>query len=89
MDLKRLEQITQKPPLYEKGNSEMWNDDHISKYLLETHLSQDSDLASRRKPAIEKTVGWIIERLGKENAKILDLGLRPGTILRDACRGRA
>ena len=78
MDLRRLEQITQKPPLYEKGNSEMWNDEHISKILLDTHLSQDSDLASRRKPAIEETVGWILDRLGKENAKILDLGCGPG-----------
>ena len=78
MDFKRFEQITQKPPLHEKGNHEMWNDEHISKILLETHLSQESDLASRRKPAIEKTVGWILDRLGKENAKILDLGCGPG-----------
>ncbi|WP_048152020.1 class I SAM-dependent methyltransferase [Methanolacinia paynteri] len=78
MNLKKIGQITQRPPLYEKGNCEMWNDEHISKILLETHLSQDSDLASRRKPAIEKTVGWIFDRLGKENAKILDLGCGPG-----------
>lgn len=78
MDLKKLEKLTKRPALYEKGNSEMWNDDHISKILLETHLSQDSDLASRRKPAIEKTVSWILERLGKENARILDLGCGPG-----------
>lgn len=78
MDFKLLEHLTGKPPLYEKGSHEMWNDEHISKILLETHLSQDSDLASRRRPAIAKTVGWILGQPGEENARILDLGCGPG-----------
>ncbi|MBP2133567.1 2-polyprenyl-3-methyl-5-hydroxy-6-metoxy-1,4-benzoquinol methylase [Methanomicrobium sp. W14] len=78
MNLKKLCEISEKPEIYEKGDAFMWDDEYISKKLLEIHLSQDTDLASRKKPAIEKTTGWILERLGKENADILDLGCGPG-----------
>ncbi|WFN33708.1 class I SAM-dependent methyltransferase [Methanogenium sp. S4BF] len=78
MNVENLRSITKRPILYEKGNAVMWDDEHISKFLLKTHLSQESDLASRKRPAITKTVSWILEQLGKENADILDLGCGPG-----------
>jgi 2-polyprenyl-3-methyl-5-hydroxy-6-metoxy-1,4-benzoquinol methylase len=78
MNLEKLRSLSEKPILYEKGTAVMWDDEHISTFLLETHLSQDSDLASRKMPAIKKTVDWILRESGKENAEILDLGCGPG-----------
>ena len=37
-----------KPKLYEKGDSVMWTDSHISKQLLDVHLNEHIDLASRK-----------------------------------------
>ncbi|WP_161629946.1 class I SAM-dependent methyltransferase [Desulfogranum mediterraneum] len=56
----------------------MWTDEHISTQLLETHLSQDTDLASRREGTISSTVQWILEQVPGEGLNILDLGCGPG-----------
>ncbi|WP_157202230.1 hypothetical protein [Methanoplanus limicola] len=40
MDLIKLHSITEKPAIYEKGNAVMWDDEHISKILLEAHLGR-------------------------------------------------
>lgn len=47
------------PGLYEVGTAGMWDDEHISRYLLEMHLNPESDTASRKRSTILKTVGWI------------------------------
>ena len=67
-----------KPELYEKGSSFMWNDEHISKQLLDIHLNPDLDLGRRKRTSINKTVDWILERQNKERLEILDLGCGPG-----------
>lgn len=56
----------------------MWTDSHISRQLLSVHLDPDTDLASRKKETIETTVEWILEKAGKDNLNILDLGCGPG-----------
>jgi ubiquinone/menaquinone biosynthesis C-methylase UbiE len=66
------------PELYEKGTSVMWTDPHISKQLLQVHLSADTDLASRKPETIDRTVEWILEKAGPGPMKILDLGCGPG-----------
>lgn len=70
---------SEKPELYATGTSFMWTDKHISKQLLDIHLNVDTDLASRKKSTIVKTVNWILETQ-KEKGKlnILDLGCGPG-----------
>jgi 2-polyprenyl-3-methyl-5-hydroxy-6-metoxy-1,4-benzoquinol methylase len=70
---------SEKPELYAKATSFMWTDEHISKQLLDIHLNVDTNLASRKKPTIEKTANWILETQ-KEKGKlnILDLGCGPG-----------
>lgn len=70
---------SEKPKLYEKGTSLMWNDEHISKQLLNIHLNANIDLGSRKKSTIKKTAKWILEtQKQKGKLSILDLGCGPG-----------
>jgi len=78
MDLKKLEMAAKRPPLYEKGNSIMWTDKHISKQLLEIHLNPEIDLASRTKQSIDNTIEFILKQCNNSKLKILDLGCGPG-----------
>ena len=38
-----LRYIKEKPKLYEKSSSAFWDDENISKYMLEAHLNQEED----------------------------------------------
>jgi len=76
--IKELLGCSQKPEIYEPGTSIMWTDRHISKQLLEVHLSQDMDLASRKNAAIDTTINWILNQTDKEKMAVLDLGCGPG-----------
>jgi 2-polyprenyl-3-methyl-5-hydroxy-6-metoxy-1,4-benzoquinol methylase len=67
-----------KPKLYEKGNSVMWTDSHISKQLLDVHLNSEIDLASRKTNTIKSSVEWILGSTDLRNLNILDLGCGPG-----------
>ena len=59
MDLDKLNIAAQKPGVYEKGDSVIWTDDHISKKLLELHLNPEIDSASRMPDSINRTIGFI------------------------------
>lgn len=50
-----------KPPIYTKTKSEFWNDEYISKQMLEAHLDPEFDAASRKLAFIEKSIAWIKE----------------------------
>nr|WP_321355975.1 class I SAM-dependent methyltransferase [uncultured Draconibacterium sp.] len=78
MKLNKLITNTQKPNLYEPGTAIMWTDEHISKQLLQVHLNEHIDLASRKPETIKNTVDWILEKTGGEKLNILDLGCGPG-----------
>ncbi len=78
MNISRILETTKKPVLFEKGNAGMWEDDHISRHLLELHLDPDCDAASRKRDTIEKTVQWIETHLDNNRRSILDLGCGPG-----------
>ena len=54
-----------------------WDDAGFSQRMLENHLSQEHDWASRKLPVIEQQVTWIISQL-HAGARILDLGCGPG-----------
>jgi 2-polyprenyl-3-methyl-5-hydroxy-6-metoxy-1,4-benzoquinol methylase len=68
-----------KPPLFEPCESRFWDDSHISKSMLEAHLDQTYDGASRRTAGIEKTVRRLTNSgFLKTGDRVLDLGCGPG-----------
>jgi len=75
-----LQKINHKPEPYEYYTTpELWCDPYISKQMLATHLSDDVELASRKKEFIDRSVNWISERFQiKNNSKICDFGCGPG-----------
>jgi len=77
MDINTILQA-HKPKLYEKGTAVMWTDEYISTQLLEIHLNNDLDLASRKKETIDSTVEWILGNFSNGRLDILDLGCGPG-----------
>lgn len=78
MKIADLLQACEKPALYTPGTALMWPDPYISKKLLALHLSQDTDLASRKASAIGTTLEYILARAGTQPLAILDLGCGPG-----------
>ncbi len=54
-----------------------WNDADFSQRMLENHLSQEHDWASRKLAVIERQVDWLCSQLAP-GAKVLDLGCGPG-----------
>ncbi|MGE5494382.1 MAG: hypothetical protein ACM3S4_03650 [Burkholderiales bacterium] len=42
-----LSYLSSWPGVYEPGEEKFWNDEHISKSMLETHLDENSDPATR------------------------------------------
>ena len=63
--------------LYQKGNEVIWTDEYISKSLLNAHLEESNDAASRRLEKRIAIVNWINKNT-KPNSKIIDLGCGPG-----------
>jgi len=71
---------TPKPKPWSEGEKIPWNDPEFSKRMLNEHLSQDHDMASRRFSIIDKHVKFIDELAGGPT-KVLDLGCGPGFYL--------
>ena len=78
MNIRKLNIANQKPKVYEKGDSVMWTDKHISKQLLGFHLNPEIDAASRTPDSINDTVEFILKCYNKSPMNILDLGCGPG-----------
>jgi SAM-dependent methyltransferase len=67
------------PAPWSEGDNIPWNDPEFSQRMLNEHLSQDHDLASRRAEVIEQHVGFIHRELLQEQpSRILDMGCGPG-----------
>jgi ubiquinone/menaquinone biosynthesis C-methylase UbiE len=68
-----------KPALYAESTAKFWDDEHISKGMLEAHLNSDWEAASRKHAFIDASVEWINESFPCEQyKKLLDLGCGPG-----------
>ena len=73
--------ITRKsPPIpFVEGEKIPWDDPDFSERMLNEHLSQEHDMASRRFAVIDRHVDWIEKHiLSGQLSKILDLGCGPG-----------
>ena len=56
----------------------LWTDPWIARKMLDYHLDQGTDLASRRFEVIDGIVDWIDRRLGLSGKSVCDLGCGPG-----------
>lgn len=76
---KKLSDYLVKPKLYAPGTGIFWDDDHISKGMLEAHLNPEWDAATRKKDFVDESVTWISSiAQPAQFPKLLDLGCGPG-----------
>lgn len=61
MNKELLNFLKKRPELYEQNVSKLWDDEHISKGMLEAHLNPDLDAATRNYKFVDKSVKWIAE----------------------------
>jgi len=63
--------------LFQRSNETIWTDEHISKSLLDAHLDEAHDAASRKYDKRTNIVNWINTHINP-CSKIIDLGCGPG-----------
>lgn len=74
-----LKKYTTKPKLYAPSTNTFWDDEHISKGLLEAHLNPNWEAASRKPEFLDISVNWISKIAPSSRYKfLLDLGCGPG-----------
>ena len=56
----------------------LWTEPHLSQQMLNYHLNQDTDLASRRFLSVDGVVDWIDQKFVLNGKKVCDLGCGPG-----------
>ncbi len=79
MKLADLLERARYPEPWSEGEKIPWDEPGFSRRMLNEHLTQDHDLASRRTPIIQQHVDWIhANLLGNAPGRILDLGCGPG-----------
>ena len=70
---------TQKDNIWNGAYKIPWDDPGFSRRMLNEHLSQDHDMASRRREWIDRQVEWIHDQmLNRKPSRILDMGCGPG-----------
>ncbi|WP_461753727.1 class I SAM-dependent methyltransferase [Myroides sp. LJL115] len=72
-----MSEYLKKIELFQRSEYSIWTDEYIAKNMLNAHLDNLNDGASRNVLAIEKTVNWIDSHI-KRNSNIIDLGCGPG-----------
>jgi SAM-dependent methyltransferase len=77
---KELKEINSRPsPFQFYTADELWTDEHTSKQMLEYHLNESIDVASRNRSFIERSVAWIASYFEVDNkTEIADFGCGPG-----------
>ena len=79
MNLQDVINRTKVPAPWSEGEKIPWDEPGFSERMLEEHLTQEHDAASRRFENIDAHVDWIHrELLEKKATTILDLGCGPG-----------
>jgi SAM-dependent methyltransferase len=78
-----LYDISQRPEPFSRYTvKELWTRPHLARQMLGYHLSQETDLASRRFESIDLVVEWINAQLDLSEKTICDLGCGPGLYAR-------
>jgi 2-polyprenyl-3-methyl-5-hydroxy-6-metoxy-1,4-benzoquinol methylase len=77
---RQLEKMNERPMPFEFYTaSELWTDEHTSAQMLNFHLNENIDVASRKAAFIDRSVDWIVSRFGVSNdTKVADFGCGPG-----------
>jgi SAM-dependent methyltransferase len=74
-----LYDVSRRPKPFSRDTvKELWTRPHLARQMLNYHLSQDTDLASRRLDSIDRVVEWIDAQLGLSERSVCDLGCGPG-----------
>ena len=75
-----------KPRLFGPGETQFWDDPHISKSMLKAHLNPHTDAASRKPETISKTIEHLVlSNILNHGDKVLDLGCGPGLYSSKLC----
>lgn len=84
-----LDDLNRRPEPFARSTVKtLWTDPWIARKMLDYHLDQGTDLASRRFETIDGIVDWIDRTLGLSGKSVCDLGCGPGLYaMRMADRG--
>ena len=76
----KLKEINTRPsPFQYYTAEELWTNEHTSRKMLEFHLNESIDVASRNRSFIERSVAWIVTRFNVNKETIIaDFGCGPG-----------
>jgi len=84
IDIKAFEEATSKPEVYQKSTTKFWDDDYISKQMLNFHLNPDVEAASKKEKTIKAETKFIIEKTQLDPTKsVIDLGCGPGLYVKE------
>lgn len=77
---KELSEINSRPLPFQFYTADaLWTNEHTSKQMLDYHLNESIDAASRNSVFIEQSVEWIVSYFGVDNTtEIADFGCGPG-----------
>jgi len=77
--VKRIIDHVKRPTLYEPHTKKFWDDEHISRGMLEAHLDKEMDAASRPADVIDASVSFIARLAPPARyPSLCDLGCGPG-----------
>lgn len=83
----KLSDYLVKPKLYSPSTGKFWDDDHISKGMLEAHLNPDWNATTRKHDFVDKSVKWIASIAPPTQfQQLLDLGCGPGIYAERFCK---
>jgi SAM-dependent methyltransferase len=75
----KLKGYLNRPEPYTPSTGAFWDDEHISKGMLEAHLDPNTDSATRKYDFVEKSTNWIASKFSATDfPRLLDLGCGPG-----------
>lgn len=77
--IKELLKYSANPEPFASSTGAFWDDEHISKGMLDAHLNPNWDAATRKPAFIEKAATWLTEVAPvTSHERLLDIGCGPG-----------